>query len=47
VARAASSTVSAQYPRRARTDAPRRVTLTLIWWNLPSLGACDELYPIR
>ena len=47
VARFASSGVSAQYPLRARTWMPGRFTRTLISWNLPSVGACDELYPIR
>ena len=43
VARATSSVVYAQYPFRARTSTPFRVTRTLISWNLPSVGACVEL----
>ncbi len=42
-ARAVSSAVMAQYPLRARTCTPGRFTRTLISWNLPSVGACDEL----
>ena len=41
--RAASSGDRAQYPLRARTSTPRRLTRTLISWNLPSVGACVEL----
>ena len=32
-----SFSLAAQYPWRALTVAPRRFTLTLISWNLPSL----------
>src|SRR5688572_26733428 len=36
-----SSAVAAQKPRRARTSTPRRLTRTLIGWNLPSVGAFE------
>src|SRR5579862_6236425 len=42
-ARAVCSELSAQYPLRARTSTPGRLTFTLISWNLPSDGAWLEL----
>ena len=42
-ARAVCSAFSAQYPFRARTCSPWRLTRTLISWNLPSDGASVEL----
>src|SRR4029078_1706558 len=37
-----SAAVSAQYPLRARTSTPLRLTLTVIGWNLPSFPVFVE-----